>query len=44
MWVYFISLPSLSLFGVLTMEIYYRTGIAGNAHKHIETETIPYSE
>ena len=40
MWVYsYFSLPSLSLIGPLTTEIYYRTGITGNTERHTHTHT-----
>ena len=36
-----ISSPNENLIGLLTMEIYYRTGITGNAdtQTHIQTES-----
>ena len=39
MWVSSTSPPNLSLISPLTTEIYYWTGITGNAHRQTHTET-----
>ena len=39
MWVYSISLISLSLIVSLTMEIYYRTGITENTDRQTDRQT-----
>ena len=46
MWVSSISLPNLSLIGLLTTEIYYRSGNAGqtDTNTHTESDTLPISD
>ena len=39
MWVSSTSPPNLSLIGLLTTDIYYRTGITGNTDTQTDTQT-----